>query len=74
MSYLSNKLLELLALSSCKSHTQILESVIFLPILVELMDGSIAFDWTVRKMAIDVIYTFAAILKESISPYKADLL
>ena len=35
--------------------------------------GSTAFDWTVRKMAIDVIYTFAAILKENIAPYKGEL-
>ncbi len=31
-------------------------------------------DWTVRKMAIDVIYTMAAILKETISPYKGEIL
>lgn len=31
-------------------------------------------DWTTRKMAIDVIYTMAAILKDTISPYKNDIL
>jgi hypothetical protein len=31
-------------------------------------------DWQIRKMAIDVIYTMAAILKESISPFKNDIL
>jgi hypothetical protein len=33
-----------------------------------------SFDWTVRKMSIDVIYTFAAILKEGIGQYKGDIL
>lgn len=31
-------------------------------------------DWTIRKMAIDVIYTMAAILKGVLSPYKKDIL
>jgi hypothetical protein len=31
-------------------------------------------DWTTRKMAIDVIYTMAAILKDVLSLYKKDIL
>ena len=31
-------------------------------------------EWTVRKMSIDVVYTMAAILKETLSPYKRDIL
>lgn len=31
-------------------------------------------DWTTRKMAIDVIYTMAAILKDVLSPYKKEIL
>lgn len=76
----------------CKSHTQILESVIslvlaveqdfsphceeFLPILMDLITSSTgpSSEWIVRKMAIDVIYTFAAILKESLGPFKNELL
>ena len=30
-------------------------------------------EWIVRKMAIDVIYTFAAILKETLTPFKNEL-
>jgi len=31
-------------------------------------------EWIVRKMAIDVIYTMAAILKDALSPYKNEIL
>jgi hypothetical protein len=31
-------------------------------------------EWTVRKMAIDVVYTMAAILRETLIPYKKDIL
>ena len=31
-------------------------------------------DWQVRKMAIDVIYTMAAILRDALLPYKNDIL
>ena len=31
-------------------------------------------DWATRKMAIDVIYTFAAILKDVLIPFKAEIL
>lgn len=31
-------------------------------------------DWATRKMAIDVIYTYAAILKDAIIPFKAEIL
>jgi len=76
----------------CKSHSQILESVIslvlavesnynphcepFLPILIDLITQAnlSGQDWSVRKMAIDVLYTFAAILKEPLSVYKRDLI
>jgi hypothetical protein len=30
-------------------------------------------EWLVRKMAIDVIYTFAAILKGTLAPFKNEL-
>ena len=77
---------------NCKSHTQILESVIslvlaveqgfsgyceeFLPVLMDLITSSSgpSAEWIVRKMAIDVIYTFAAILKEVLAPFKNEIL
>lgn len=31
-------------------------------------------DWATRKIAIDVIYTMAAILKNALSPFKKDIL
>ena len=31
-------------------------------------------DWAIRKMAIDVIYSMAAILKDALSPFKKDIL
>ena len=31
-------------------------------------------EWTTRKMAVDVIYTMAAILKDVLIPYKKDIL
>jgi hypothetical protein len=43
----------------------------FLPYLMECMTMT---DWQTRKMAIDVIYTMAAILKESLTPFKNDIL
>jgi HEAT repeat protein len=43
----------------------------FLPILLECMTNN---DWQVRKMAIDVIYTIAAILREAVAPFKQEIL
>ena len=43
----------------------------FLPNLLECMTHA---DWTTRKMAIDVIYTMAAILRDALSPYKLEIL
>lgn len=81
------KILETMAAASCKAHTQLLESLIslilavegefsqyapqFLPLLLECMTNN---DWQVRKMAIDVIYTMAAILRQALSPFKAEIL
>ena len=31
-------------------------------------------EWATRKMAIDVIYSMAAILKDALSPFKKDIL
>ena len=31
-------------------------------------------EWTTRKLAIDVIYTMAAILQDILAPYKAEIL
>jgi hypothetical protein len=31
-------------------------------------------EWTTRKIACDVIYTMAAILKNAVAPFKRDLL
>src|SRR5690606_2737080 len=72
---LSDKIMSILSSNSCKCHTQVLESLIslvlaveedfepyavnFLPYLLECMAMN---DWATRKMAIDVIYTLAAIL------------
>lgn len=84
---ISEKLMAQLANTSCKCHTQVLESLIslilaveedfepyavnFLPYLLECMAMN---DWATRKMAIDVIYTLAAILKEVLIPFKAEIL
>ena len=44
---------------------------LFLPSLLECMTNQ---DWMVRKMSIDVIYTMAAILRDSIRPFRAEIL
>jgi hypothetical protein len=31
-------------------------------------------EWTIRKLSIDVIYTMAAILRETLIPFKKDIL
>lgn len=46
-------------------------AVNFLPYLLECMAMN---DWATRKMAIDVIYTLAAILKEVLIPFKGEIL
>ncbi|CDW90612.1 microtubule-associated protein tortifolia1-like [Stylonychia lemnae] len=85
--FISSKILESLSAHTCKCQTQILESLIslilavenefsnqcadFLPQLLECMTNS---DWQVRKMAIDVIYTMAAILRDALVPFKNDIL
>lgn len=92
LSFISGKLVDLMGSGTCKSHTQILESVIslvlaveqgfsshceeFLPVLMDLITSSSgpSAEWIVRKMAIDVIYTFAAILKEVLAPFKNEIL
>ena len=43
----------------------------FLPILLECMTMQ---EWTSRKLAIDVIYTMAAILQDVLIPYKKEIL
>ena len=84
---LSEKLMNLLASNHWKCYTQILESLIslilaveedfepyavnFLPYLLECMAME---DWATRKMAIDIIYTFAAILKDVLIPFKSEIL
>jgi len=92
LSFICGKLVDLMGSGTCKSHTQILESVIslvlaveqgfsghceeFLPVLMDLITSSSgpSAEWIVRKMAIDVIYTFAAILKEVLAPFKNEIL
>lgn len=82
--------MECLSAPMCKSHTQVLESIIsivlaveldfsqhstnFLPLLLDFLRIPSGFDWSVRKMAIDVLYTFAAILKQSMAPFKSEVL
>jgi hypothetical protein len=46
-------------------------AVNFLPVLLECMALT---DWSTRKMAIDVMYTIAAILKEVLLPYRLEIL
>ena len=80
-------MLDVLCLSHFKAHTQILEALIslilsvekefepyavnFLPTLLECMAIN---EWSTRKMAIDVMYTIAAILRDVIVPYKREIL
>jgi len=84
---ISERMIDLLASNTCKCHTQVLEALIslilaiednfepyavnFLPYLLECMAMN---DWATRKMAIDVIYTLAAILSEVLIPFKAEIL
>ena len=46
-------------------------AVNFLPTLLECMAIN---EWSMRKMAIDVMYTIAAILRDVIVPYKREIL
>lgn len=46
-------------------------SVNFLPYLLECMAMN---EWQTRKMAIDVIYTLAAVLKDALIPFKTEIL
>eukprot|EP00826_Nyctotherus_ovalis_P009629 TRINITY_DN12547_c0_g1_i2.p1 TRINITY_DN12547_c0_g1~~TRINITY_DN12547_c0_g1_i2.p1 ORF type:complete len:542 (-),score=180.89 TRINITY_DN12547_c0_g1_i2:653-2278(-) len=78
---LTCSLLELTQNSSLKCNTQVLETLIslvlaveyefepyahsFVPVLVECMQN--LKEWTTRKMAIDVVYTFAAFLPGAIA-------
>ena len=84
---MSTRLADILQSSTCKCQVQLLESLIslilavetdfsaytplFLPSLLECMTNQ---DWMVRKMAIDVIYTMAAILRDSLKPFKQEIL
>jgi hypothetical protein len=45
-------------------------AVPFLPHLLENMASS---EWTTRKMAIDVIYTLAAIIPDTLIPFKSEI-
>jgi len=78
---LTNSLLELTQNSSLKCNTQVLETLIslvlaveyefepyahnFVPVLIDAMQN--IKEWTTRKMAIDVVYTFAAFLPNAIA-------
>ena len=80
-------ILDTMAGAGFKAYMQILESLIslilsvehefapygqeFLPVLLQCVESS---DWNSRKMAIDCMYTLAAILEESIIPFKKDIL
>lgn len=81
---LSEKLLHYL--QSSKAKGQILETIIslaiaieenfeahavsFLPLLLEQMGSS---EWATRKLAIDVVYTFAAIVPNALIPFKQEI-
>jgi hypothetical protein len=76
-----------MASTGFKAHTQILECLIslilsveiefepfsreFLPVLLDCVESS---DWNTRKMAIDCMYTMAAILNDVIIPFKKQIL
>lgn len=84
---LCDRLLELFASHNTKCHTQLLECVIslilavedefiknapsFLPFILECMASN---DWATRKMAIDVIYTMAAIIKDALTNFREEIM
>ena len=84
---ITNRLLETLRHSTCKCQTQLLEGLISLILAVEmdfephaikfltpLLESMSHPDWTTRKMALDVIYTFAAFIPTVLIPYRVDIL
>ena len=84
---LSEKIMSLLSSNSWKWYTQVLESLIWLILAVEedfepyavnflpyLLEWMAMNDWSTRKMAIDIIYTLAAVLKDVLVPFKAEIL
>lgn len=88
LSFITGKLLE--ALQSSRSQTQVIEALIslvlaverdfgphcgqFVPALLEFLRPEAQCDWTVRKIAIDLFYTLANIVKEALAPFKYDIL
>jgi hypothetical protein len=61
--------LRILDLSHPNGDTLLLALLTILPHLLECMTNN---DWQVRKMAIDVIYTMAAILRDALANYKSE--
>ena len=81
---LSEKLLHYLQHS--KAKIQILETIISLAIAIEdqfeayavsflpdLLEQMASSEWSIRKLAIDVVYTFAAIVPDSLIPFKEEI-
>ncbi len=80
-------IIDTISSNSFKANTQVLECLIsvilnvesefepyaekFLPLLIEFTQSK---DWNARKMAIDCIYTLAALLKDVIVPFKKEIL
>ena len=87
---LTKNILEFLRSPHFKSQTHLLEALLSLILSVEkefknnvndVMDYILEIftrqnnlEWTVKKISIDLIYTLAIILKETIIPYKDQLL
>ena len=78
------KLVEILKFTHCKCQTQILESFLSLilgvedkfedyvePVLPLVLDCLNSVDWTVRKIAIDVVYTMTVLIPEVLLKEKA---
>lgn len=82
-----SKIKEAFSLGCCKSHTQLLESLLSLILGVEekfreyldetlslILESMVNNDWNVRKIANDIIYTLCVLLPDRIIKYKADII
>jgi hypothetical protein len=46
----------------------------FIPIMLEFLVPGNSYDWTIRKITIDLFYTFANIVKQPLIAFKYDIL
>ena len=87
MEELTDRIISVIRQNSFKAHTPLLECVIsivfhveqdfapfaskFVPVLIDFIQSE---EWSTKKVAIDAIYSMAAILKDEIVPFRVDIL